>query len=108
MKKEKKQPMRQCVVCREKFTKRDLLRIVRNADGELFFDPTGKAAGRGAYICKNPDCAEKFLKRPNLERAFRANIDKDAVESVKSQLQKYLEEEYTVKKNSESGDTEMN
>ena len=54
--------------------KSELLRIVRSPEGEVTFDPTGKKAGRGAYICKNPDCLKKAIKSRGLSRAFEAEI----------------------------------
>ena len=54
--------MRRCVGCREMKEKRELLRIVRNNEGEIFVDPTGKKNGRGAYICKDKTCYEQAVK----------------------------------------------
>ncbi|MGL4607818.1 MAG: YlxR family protein, partial [Eubacteriaceae bacterium] len=48
----KKIPQRTCIICHSKFDKKDLLRIVLNKEGEIFYDPTGKANGRGTYLCK--------------------------------------------------------
>ena len=62
--KTKKIPVRRCVGCQEKYDKRELLRIVRNNEGEIFVDPTGKKNGRGAYICKKMSC----LKPPGSQK----------------------------------------
>ena len=70
-------PLRMCCVCRESKEKKELLRIVKNKDGEIFIDPTGKANGRGAYICKNGNCAKEAEKKKALERAFNVSIDKE-------------------------------
>ena len=70
-------PLRMCCVCRESKDKKELLRIVKNKDGEIFIDPTGKANGRGAYICKNGTCAEEAEKKKALERSFKVSIDKE-------------------------------
>ena len=86
MKKEKKQPMRSCIVCRNKFIKKDLTRIVRNAEGEIFCDPTGKAPGRGAYVCRNPKCIDSFLSRSYLERTFKQQIPQETVEEVRKEV----------------------
>ena len=59
----KKMPVRTCVVCHSKIEKKNLLRIVCNKDNEIFYDPTGKANGRGAYICDDPKCLDAFLKK---------------------------------------------
>ncbi|MCL2456783.1 MAG: YlxR family protein [Defluviitaleaceae bacterium] len=51
--------------------KNSLFRIVATADGKIFFDADGKAQGRGAYICKNPDCLQKTQKSKGLERSLK-------------------------------------
>src|SRR5512145_1728309 len=67
-------PQRTCIACRRADTKRTLMRLVRNADGQVALDPTGKQAGRGAYLCHNPACWEQALKRHGLERALRVEV----------------------------------
>ena len=57
--KEKKIPMRMCIACHEMKPKKEMLRIVKPKDGEVSIDFTGKAAGRGAYICDNSECIKK-------------------------------------------------
>ncbi len=71
---QRKIPMRQCVGCRTMRPKSELLRIVRSPEGEVTFDPTGKKAGRGAYICNDPECLKKAIKSRGLSRAFEAEI----------------------------------
>jgi len=68
----KKIPMRMCVACRIMQPKRDLIRIVKTADGKLVVDPTGKCNGRGAYICRKEECLNKALKSKAIERALEA------------------------------------
>ncbi len=70
-------PLRMCCVCRESKDKKELLRIVKNKEGEIFIDPTGKANGRGAYICKNGTCAEEAEKKRALERSFKVSVGKE-------------------------------
>lgn len=82
----RKKPERSCIVCRNKFDKRDLLRIVKNKDGDIFYDETGKANGRGAYVCKSEKCINTFLNKNFLDRAYRQSIDKEKIENVKEQL----------------------
>ena len=60
--KKKKIPKRMCTGCMEVKPKKELIRIVRNKEGEVFVDPTGKKNGRGAYICRNIQCLEKAFK----------------------------------------------
>ncbi len=70
-------PLRMCAVCRQSKEKNELLRIVKNKDGEIFIDPTGKANGRGAYICKDGPCIEKAEKTKALDRSFREAVNKE-------------------------------
>ena len=58
----KKIPLRTCMGCNEKKPKKELVRVVKNKDGEIFIDRTGKADGRGAYICDSIECLEKLIK----------------------------------------------
>ena len=71
---EKKTPMRQCLGCREMKPKRELIRVVRSPEGEISLDFRGKAPGRGAYLCPDPQCLKKAIKARALERAFSAQI----------------------------------
>ena len=68
----KKIPMRQCVGCREHRPKRELVRIVRSPEGVVSLDFSGKANGRGAYLCRRPECLRKAVRARALERAFSA------------------------------------
>ena len=86
----KKPPQRRCVACREMKGKADLVRIVRNADDTGFaVDDTGKAAGRGAYICKDTACFKMAAKSGGFERSFKQKIPQD----VYSQLEGVILEE---------------
>lgn len=84
-------PQRTCVACRRSDTKRGLLRLVRDADGRVALDLTGKRAGRGAYLCHQPSCWEQALKRQALERALRIDVlhgeDRAALEAMVVSLQ---------------------
>ncbi|MDO5478219.1 MAG: YlxR family protein [Clostridia bacterium] len=71
-----------CCVCRVSKDKKELLRIVKNKDGEIFIDPTGKANGRGAYICKEGNCASEAEKKKALERSFKSSVDKELFSSL--------------------------
>jgi len=83
-------PVRTCVACRRTDAKRGLFRLVRDADGRVAVDPTGKRAGRGAYLCHDPACWEQALKRRGLERALRIEAlppeDRMALEQVAQKL----------------------
>ena len=70
----KKIPLRKCVVTQERLPKKDLLRIVKNNEGEVFVDLSSKANGRGAYIKKDVAVLELAMKNKNLERALECEI----------------------------------
>lgn len=75
---QKKIPMRQCLGCREMKPKKELIRVVRSPDETaISLDFQGKAPGRGAYLCPNPDCLKKAIKSRALERAFSAAIPQE-------------------------------
>lgn len=90
MPKVKKIPMRMCIACHEMKPKKEMLRVVKNQEGEVFIDYTGKAAGRGAYLCDNPDCVKKLKKARLLNKTFSCEIP-DAVYAR-------IEEEFFAKK----------
>ncbi len=75
MPKTKKIPLRQCIACRELKPKKEMLRIVKNKEGEIFLDFSGKAAGRGAYICDNEDCIKKLRKQRLINKVFSCEVD---------------------------------
>ena len=79
----KKIPMRTCVVCHEKLEKRELLRIVKNKEGIVSVDITGKANGRGAYIKKDLEVLDKAIKSKALERHLECTIDNSIYEEIK-------------------------
>ena len=73
-----------CIACRQLFEKREMLRVVKN-DCKIFLDFTSKAAGRGAYVCNNPDCIKKLKKQRLLNKVFSSSVDDeiyDAIEEV--------------------------
>ena len=73
----KKIPQRTCMGCNEKKDKKELIRIVKNKEGIINIDKTGKLEGRGAYICDNIECFEKVVKTKRLERVLETKIDDD-------------------------------
>lgn len=79
----KKLPERKCIGCSEVKPKKDLVRIVKNKEGEIFVDLTGKANGRGAYICPSAECLEKAVKSNRLSKSFEQEIDNDVYEKLK-------------------------
>lgn len=79
----KKQPQRTCIGCNSKKDKRELIRIVKNKQGEIKLDRTGKLDGRGAYICDNIECLEKAIKSKRLERTFETQIEEKIYEDLR-------------------------
>jgi uncharacterized protein len=73
-KRQKHQPLRTCVACRQTKPKRELLRIVRTPDNHVLIDATGKKSGRGAYLCAKLSCWEKAIKSKRLEQEFEIDI----------------------------------
>ena len=78
-----KQPStRMCIACKGLFDKRDLLRVVRTPEGEILLDRTGKKAGRGAYLCGDPECLKKCVKNKLLNKSFKVAISDEAYASL--------------------------
>ena len=71
---QKKIPQRQCMGCRERKAKKELIRVVRGTDGVVSLDFSGKLNGRGAYICPDPECLKKAQKAKSLERSLEVPI----------------------------------
>lgn len=74
MENKKKAFFRKCVVCGEKFLKKDLLRIVKNKEGEILIDPLQKLSGRGAYVCKSNECISLIKKKNALNRSLKNKV----------------------------------
>jgi uncharacterized protein len=82
-------PRRTCVVCRATTAKRTLHRIVRSPAGTVSYDPTGKAAGRGAYLCGQPACLDMAVRRRSIQRALKVTdtvAASAAVEALKNRM----------------------
>ena len=82
MPKEKIVPIRTCIACRQEFEKKELLRIVKNAAGEIQLDFSGKLNGRGAYICKNAACFERLKKQKLLHKTFSMQVSDAVYEKI--------------------------
>ena len=83
-----KQPaLRMCIACRELFDKKDLKRVVRTPEGNVLFDKTGKAAGRGAYLCGNLECLKKCVKNRLLNKSFKTAISEEAYDLLLSEYE---------------------
>ncbi len=79
--------LRMCIVCREHSDKKELVRIVKNKNGEIFLDLTGKANGRGAYICKSKECFLKLKKTRALNRAFKCEIPLEIYDKLGEEIE---------------------
>jgi len=86
MEKIKNKPQRMCVSCREMKDKNTLVRVVKNSEGEIFVDMTGKANGRGAYICRDKECFAKLKKQKGLSKAFKCPIDEEIYKKIEGEL----------------------
>ena len=84
--KQRKIPMRMCVGCREMKPKMELLRVVKPQDGDAKIDRSGKAAGRGAYVCDNIECLKKAEKIRALDRALDTKIEPEVFRQLEEQI----------------------
>ncbi|MGX8693035.1 MAG: RNase P modulator RnpM [Clostridia bacterium] len=84
---QKKNPMRQCLGCREQKAKKDLIRVVRSPEGAISLDFRGKASGRGAYVCPQADCLKKAIRAHALERALGCQIPAEIYEELQKQME---------------------
>ena len=84
----KKIPMRMCTGCMEMKPKKELIRVVKNKEGEVSVDLTGKKAGRGAYICKSASCLEKAVKTKRLVINLEVVIDEELLNKLKEEVEK--------------------
>lgn len=82
----KKIPMRTCTGCRQGKSKKDLIRVVRDKEGGIFVDITGKQNGRGAYICPDEKCLEKAMKNKGLERTLKSTISEEVYQQLRKAL----------------------
>lgn len=84
----KKIPMRRCLGCFESKPKKELIRIVKNKDGEISLDKTGKKQGRGAYICCNEECLDKAIKSKRIEREFEVELNEEIYALLRRDINK--------------------
>ena len=80
----KRLPQRTCMGCNQKKDKKDLIRIVKNKDGEINVDPKGKLEGRGTYICKSEECLNKAIKNKRISKIFEMEIDESIYENLRN------------------------
>ena len=84
---QKKIPQRQCMGCRERKEKRELIRIVRGTDGVVSLDFSGKKNGRGAYLCPNMECLKRAQKAKSLERSLETPIPQEVFDRLVKEME---------------------
>ncbi|MCR4587408.1 MAG: YlxR family protein [Lachnospiraceae bacterium] len=82
----KKIPVRQCIGCGEKKSKKELIRIVKTPEGAFCVDATGRKNGRGAYLCNDIECLKKARKSHALERSFEMQIPGEVYDKLEEEL----------------------
>ena len=78
----KKIPMRQCIGCGEMKGKKEMMRVIKTAEGDISLDITGKKNGRGAYLCMQKGCLQKARKNKGLERSFKMSIPDEVYQTL--------------------------
>lgn len=86
MLKQRKIPLRKCTGCQEMRNKKEMIRIVRDPQGSVSIDRTGKKAGRGAYICDQEECLEKALKNRGIERSLSVTLSGELLEALRKEF----------------------
>ena len=79
-------PMRMCTGCGEMKSKKELIRVVKSKEGKISLDLTGKKAGRGAYLCSDPECLKKARKARRLEKALSSRIPDEIYDEMERQM----------------------
>lgn len=84
---QKKIPMRQCMGCRERRAKKEMIRVVRTTEGAVQLDFSGKLNGRGAYLCPNPDCLKKAIRSKALDRSLEVTIPQEVYDRLTAEME---------------------
>ena len=84
---QKKIPQRQCMGCRERKAKRDMIRVVRTTEGSVMLDFSGKLNGRGAYVCPDPECLKKAQKSKALDRCLEVTIPQEVYDRLAREME---------------------
>lgn len=82
----KKVPLRKCTGCGEMKPKKELVRVVKTPEGEISLDPTGKMNGRGAYLCKDPQCLRKAQRSKRIEKALSCTVPDEIYNKLEQEL----------------------
>ena len=83
----KKIPLRQCIGCGEMKSKKEMIRVIKTAEGEILLDATGRKNGRGAYLCPSMECFKKAVKGRGLERSFKMAIPREVYETLEKEME---------------------
>lgn len=83
----KKIPLRQCIGCGEMKSKKEMIRVIKTAEGEILLDATGRKNGRGAYLCPSMECLKTAVKGRGLERYFKMAIPKEVYETLEKEME---------------------
>ena len=78
--------MRKCVGCGGMKSNKEMLRVIKTAEGEILLDATGRKNGRGAYLCQSRECLQQAVKGKGLERSFKMSIPKDVYEKLEKEM----------------------
>ena len=84
----KKIPLRQCIGCGEMKSKKEMIRVLRTAEGEILIDATGRKNGRGAYLCPSCECLKKAVKSKGLDRSFKMAVPREVYEALEKEMEK--------------------
>lgn len=84
---EKKIPMRMCIACKTMKPKKELIRVVKSGE-EIFLDKTGRANGRGAYVCNDEECIKKLKKQKLLSRVFGISVEQEVYDKIEESFSK--------------------
>ena len=93
----KKVSLRQCVGCGEMKDKKEMMRVLKSAEGLVSLDMTGRKNGRGAYLCKNGECLSKARKNKGLDRSFKMRIPNEIYENLEKEFEEGEHESYAGK-----------
>ena len=83
----KRIPQRMCVACRTMKSKRELIRLVVNKEGEISLDPTGKKPGRGAYVCRRRQCLEQSVRSRKLDKGLKTQVSEAIVVALVKEME---------------------
>ena len=83
----KKIPLRQCIGCGEMKSKKEMIRVIKTAEGEILLDATGRKNGRGAYLCPSMECFKKAVKGRGMERSFKMAIPREVYETLEKEME---------------------